>query len=92
MLKPLWTHCKADESTENVVASMSSDKFFTTEASWQQLPPSLRSERGTTVVTCHAAPVQLEGMVPTGEHFYFCCRQVTCSLGIGGINPADSPA
>ena len=69
-----------------------SDKFLTDEARWQQLLSSLRGEGWTAVVTCHAAPVQLEGTVPTGESFYFRCRWKACSLGIGGEDPVDAPA
>jgi hypothetical protein len=61
------------------------------DAAWRRLLPELRSAGWEVEVTGHAAPVQLEGKVPSGDRFYYRCRWDTCSLDIGGDDPADSP-
>lgn len=60
-------------------------------ASWLQLAATLRSEGWEAQVTCAAAPVQVEGSLPSGERFYFRARHSDVSLGIGGDDPADIP-
>lgn len=42
-------------------------------------------------MTCGADPVQVEGVLPSGERFYFRARHSDVSLGIGGDEPADIP-
>lgn len=60
-------------------------------ASWLQLAATLRREGWEAQVTCEAAPVQVEGTLPSGERFYFRARHSDVSLGIGGDDPADIP-
>lgn len=38
-----------------------------------------------------AAPVQIEGHLPSGTKFYFSCRYDNCELAIGGDDPAGVP-
>ncbi|MGC5333500.1 hypothetical protein [Micromonospora sp. DT62] len=59
--------------------------------SWLQLVAALHREGWEAEVTCVAAPVQVEGTLPSGERFYFRARHGDVSLGIGGDNPADIP-
>ncbi|SCL50284.1 hypothetical protein [Micromonospora chersina] len=59
--------------------------------SWLRLAATLRSEGWEAQVTCEAAPVQVEGRLPSGERFYFRARHSDVSLGIGGEDPADIP-
>ncbi|GAB1817112.1 hypothetical protein [Herbidospora sp. RD11066] len=58
-------------------------------AAWDRLLPELRSRGWEIELTCHYAPVQLEGAVPSGELFYYRCRHETCALSIGGDDPVD---
>ena len=60
--------------------------------SWLQLVATLHSEGWEARVTCEAAPVQVEGTLPSGKRFYFRARHRGVSLGIGGDDPADIPA
>lgn len=60
-------------------------------ASWLQFVATLRIEGWDAQVTCFAAPVQVEGSLPSGERFYFRARHRDVSLGIGGDDPADVP-
>lgn len=59
------------------------------DAAWQRLLPELRAEGWHIELTCFAAPIQLEGKVPGGDWFYYRCRWNTCSLSVGGDDPAD---
>jgi hypothetical protein len=52
-------------------------------AAWQPLLAELSAQGWEVELTCSAAPVQLEGRVPTGETFYYRCRHNTCSLELG---------
>ncbi|MGW6501237.1 hypothetical protein [Nonomuraea angiospora] len=58
------------------------------DAAWQRLLPELRSQGWTIEITGFAAPIQLEGALPSGDRFYYRCRWDTCSLDIGGDDPA----
>ncbi|NED53649.1 hypothetical protein EAD96_30325 [Micromonospora sp. BL1] len=60
-------------------------------ASWLRLVTTLRSEGWEAQMTCEAAPVQMEGHLPSGERFYFRARHSDVSLGIGGEDPSDIP-
>jgi hypothetical protein len=53
------------------------------DATWRRLLLELRAQGWEVELTCPAAPVQLEGRVPTGEAFYYRCRHNTCSLELG---------
>lgn len=53
----------------------------------QQLRPLGVAARLITV----AAPVQLEGILDSGEDFYFRCRYDACELSVGGEDPATVP-
>ena len=50
---------------------------------------SLRAAGWQVEMTCHAAPVQLEGALPCGERFYFRSRHDEVLLAVGGSDPAD---
>jgi hypothetical protein len=54
----------------------------------------LRVEGYRVRATCQAAPVQLEGFLPSGEAFYFRCRWETCRLDVAPANshPIREPA
>ncbi|TYC02111.1 hypothetical protein FXF53_10395 [Micromonospora sp. WP24] len=60
-------------------------------ASWLELAANLRSEGWDAQVTCSAAPVQMEGRLPSGERFYFRGRHSDVTLAVGGDDPADIP-
>lgn len=59
------------------------------DAVWRPLLARLRAQGFEVEVTAYAAPVQLEGRVPSGPRFYYRCRWETCTLGVGGDDPAD---
>lgn len=58
---------------------------------WQSALQALRAARWTVDITCTAAPVQLEGVLPTGERFYLRARHEEVELDIGGDDPSDVP-
>lgn len=60
------------------------------DAAWGRLLPELRAADWQIELTCFAAPIQLEGTVPAGDRFYYWCRGNSCSLSIGGTDPADA--
>lgn len=62
------------------------------EAEWETVFVTLRAEGWTVKHTGLAAPLQLEGRLPTGELFYLRSRHDEVSLGIGGEDPDDFPA
>lgn len=62
------------------------------EAEWETVFVTLRAEGWTVNHTGLAAPLQLEGRLPSGEAFYFRSRHDEVSLRIGGEDPSDSPA
>jgi len=59
---------------------------------WDGVAGALRLHGCEATVTTYAAPVQMEGRLPSGELFYFRARRNTCSLAVGGVDPADVPA
>ncbi|WP_273937709.1 hypothetical protein [Kutzneria chonburiensis] len=50
---------------------------------------TLRAAGWQVDMTCGAAPVQLEGVLPCGELFYFRARHDEVLLAVGGEDPAD---
>jgi hypothetical protein len=58
---------------------------------WQTALQKLRAAGWKVDLTCTAAPVQLEGALPTGERFYLRARHEEVELNIGGDDPADVP-
>jgi hypothetical protein len=61
------------------------------EAEWESVFATLRAEGWTVKHIGLAAPLQLEGRLPTGEAFYFRARHDEVSLGVGGDDPCWSP-
>ena len=61
------------------------------QAEWDASLDVLRGEGWVVVLTSLAAPLQLEGQLPTGESFYFRARHDQVSLGVGGDDPSWSP-
>ena len=51
---------------------------------WERVLGELRSKGWTAELITTAAPVQIQGFVPTGEPFYFRARHDDLSLAIGG--------
>ncbi len=58
---------------------------------WQAAAQTLRSADWTVQITCTAAPVQIEGRLPSGERFYLRARHDEVMLAIGGDDPAEAP-
>jgi hypothetical protein len=56
---------------------------------WAAALADLREAGWQAEVTCLAAPVQLEGVLPCGERFYFRSRHDEALLAVGGADPAD---
>jgi hypothetical protein len=50
---------------------------------------ALREAGWLVTMTCLAAPVQLEGVLPCGERFYFRARHEEVLLAAGGEDPAE---
>jgi hypothetical protein len=50
---------------------------------------ALREAGWQVEMTCFAAPVQLEGVLPCGELFYFRSRHDEILLAVGGEDPGD---
>lgn len=61
-------------------------------AGWEPILDRLRGEGLRVELTSVAYPVQLEGVLPDGQPFYFRERGGHCYLGVGGQDPVDSPA
>jgi GNAT superfamily N-acetyltransferase len=57
---------------------------------WDAALTTLREAGWQVEMTCHAAPVQLEGVLPCGERFYFRSRHDEVLLAVGGVDPADA--
>src|ERR1700730_1814537 len=57
------------------------------EAGWDSFVVKLRSEHYVARVTTYAAPLQLEGCLPTGESFYFRARWNACTLRVSRDSP-----
>lgn len=64
-----------------------------TTTGYHEILTRLRAEGFRVRLTCLAAPVQLEGHLPSGERFYLRCRHDTCSLRIAprGVDPVRDP-
>jgi hypothetical protein len=58
---------------------------------WSAAVAVLQAEGWLAKVTCHAAPVQVEGRLPVGPLFYFRARHDEVLLAVGGPDPADAP-
>ena len=56
---------------------------------WERALARLQAEGWTAELTTSAAPVQIQGFLPTGEQFYFRSRHHEASMAIGGDDPAD---
>jgi hypothetical protein len=59
------------------------------EAGWELVLAELRAAGWQVEMTCFAAPVQLEGLLPDGEPFYFRARHGDVLFAVGGEDPAD---
>ena len=61
---------------------------------FREMLERLRAEGYRVRATCLAAPVQLEGFLPSGEAFYLRCRHETCRLDIAAADghPIRHPA
>jgi len=59
------------------------------QQAWDAALATLREAGWRVVMTCSAAPVQLEGVLPCGEQFYFRSRHDEVLLAVGGEDPAD---
>ena len=61
----------------------------TRQRAWDGALETLREAGWHVEMTCLAAPVQLEGVLPCGEHFYFRSRHDEVLLAVGGQDPAS---
>jgi hypothetical protein len=99
--EPTTVYVHATGQAEAIVAALTDEGFHLhrrapwppadvqlADAAWKRLLPGLRDQGWEVTLTGSAAPVQLEGRVPSGQSFYYRCRYDTCSLGIGGEDPA----
>ncbi|NGY58171.1 hypothetical protein G7043_04390 [Lentzea sp. NEAU-D13] len=55
------------------------------EATWRRLLGELRDEGWEVVLDGTAAPVALDGRLPSGESFYLRCRWSVCSLEVDDV-------
>jgi hypothetical protein len=62
------------------------------EAEWLAALATLEADGWHAALTCLAAPVQVEGLLPCGERFYFRARHTEACLAVGGADPSDVPA
>jgi len=62
------------------------------QRTWEAALLTLREAGWQAQMTCLAAPVQLEGVLPCGERFYFRARHDEVLLAIGGTAPSGSPS
>jgi hypothetical protein len=65
---------------------------FKHEAEWLAAPATLEADGWHTALACLAAPVQVEGLLPCGEQFYFRARHTEACLAVGGVDPSNAPA
>ncbi|HEY0497287.1 MAG TPA: hypothetical protein VGD48_16195 [Kutzneria sp.] len=56
---------------------------------WDAALVSLHAAGWQVALTCLTAPLQLEGVLPCGEQFYFRSRHDEVLLAVGGDDPAD---
>jgi len=61
----------------------------THEQEWDTALAELREAGWQAEMTCLAAPVQVEGVLPCGERFYFRSRHNEILPAVGGEDPAD---
>ena len=59
------------------------------EQGWAAVLATLRAEGWVVDLTSSAAPVQLDGVMPSGESFYFRARNQVVLLAVGGEDPSD---
>jgi hypothetical protein len=64
---------------------------FKHEVEWQAALAALEADGWQAALTCLAAPVQVEGLLPCGERFYFRARHAEACLAVGGADPSDVP-
>lgn len=62
----------------------------THQRKWDAALTTLREAGWQARMTCPAAPVQIEGMLPCGEHFYFRSHHDEILLAVGGEDPSDT--
>jgi hypothetical protein len=60
------------------------------QRAWDVALATLREAGWQVEMTGLAAPVQLEGVLPCGERFYFRSRHDDVLLAVGGEDPADA--
>ena len=60
----------------------------THQQGWDVALARLREAGWLAEMTCAAAPVQVEGVLPCGERFYFRSRHDEVLLGVGGADPS----
>jgi hypothetical protein len=60
------------------------------QRAWDAALATLREAGWRVEMTCFAAPIQLEGVLPCGEQFYFWARHDEVLLAVGGTEPSDS--
>jgi hypothetical protein len=60
------------------------------QRAWDAALATLREAGWQVEMTGLAAPVQLEGVLPCGEQFYFRSRHDEVLLAVGGEDPADA--
>lgn len=62
--------------------------FREDQRAWDAALAGLREDGWQAELTCLAAPVQVEGILPCGERFYFRARHDEVLLAVGGEDPA----
>ena len=62
----------------------------THQRAWDAALATLREAGWQVEMTGLAGPVQLEGVLPCGEKFYFRSRHDEILLAVGGEDPSDS--
>jgi hypothetical protein len=70
---------------------VASDWHVEHAAGWEAAVADLRDQGWDIRPLGWAAPVQLEGTLPSGERFYFRARWDEVSLAVGGDDPCDVP-
>ncbi|WP_330272748.1 hypothetical protein OG205_38625 [Lentzea sp. NBC_00516] len=66
-----------------------SEQWQRDDARWQRVLLALREQGRRVDVGCRAAPVELEGHLPSGESFYLRCRWNTCSLEVDDVEVGE---
>ena len=86
-----WELAAHGDSAHTGPVNERTQQYRNREAEWETVFVLLRTEGWTVKNTGLAAPLQLEGRLPSGEAFYFRPRHDEVSMGIGGEDPCDSP-